>query len=190
MFIPSNTSIYGGVSDQTRPLITLSRVFLGPPLLIMPNGPGSARFYLSPRAGLLHLVGMAGLIAIGGRPNVGKSALFNRLAGRKIAIVHDQPGITRDRISAVSQRASRPFTLWDTGGIFGGGETELTAQVRQAVDEALRDSDLLLFVVDAKQGLSPIDQELARTLRKSRKPAVLVINKIDDDKHEALASEF
>jgi len=128
-------------------------------------------------------------VAIVGRPNVGKSALFNRLAGRKIAIVHDQPGITRDRISAVSQRASRPFTLWDTGGIFGG-ETELTAQVRQAAEQALRDSDLLLFVVDAKQGLSPIDQELARTLRKSRKPAVLVINKIDDDKHEALASEF
>src|SRR5690349_21880860 len=88
-------------------------------------------------------------VAIVGRPNVGKSAVFNRLAGRKIAIVHDQPGITRDRISAVSQRGSRPFTLWDTGGIFGSGETELTGQVRQAAEAALRESDLLLFVVDA-----------------------------------------
>ena len=79
-------------------------------------------------------------VAIIGRPNVGKSALFNRLAGRKIAIVHDQPGITRDRISAICERGSRPFTVWDTGGIFGGGETELTNQVRGAVDEALRDA--------------------------------------------------
>lgn len=129
-------------------------------------------------------------VAIVGRPNVGKSALFNRLAGRKIAIVHNQPGITRDRISAVSERGSRPFRLWDTGGIFGGGETELTDQVRQAAEAALLESDLLLFVVDAKQGLSPIDQDLARMLRKLKKPVVLVINKIDDDKHETLAGEF
>ena len=69
----------------------------------------------------------------------------------------------------------------------GAGESELTAQVRRVVEEAVRESDLLLFVVDAKQGLSPIDQELARILRKSRKPIVLVINKIDDPKHENLA---
>src|SRR5438105_15684673 len=92
-------------------------------------------------------------VAIVGRPNVGKSALFNRLVGRKIAIVHDQPGITRDRISAVCDRGARPFTLWDTGGILGVGERELGAHVRRAVDEALRDSDLLLFIVDAKHGL-------------------------------------
>src|SRR6266508_2131725 len=112
-------------------------------------------------------------VAIVGRPNVGKSALFNRLVGRKIAIVHDQPGITRDRISAICTRGALPFTLWDTGGIFGVGEREL-----------------LLFVVDAKEGLSPIDEELARMLRKSRKPAVLVINKIDNEKREPLAAEF
>src|SRR5438445_2652340 len=129
-------------------------------------------------------------VAIIGRPNVGKSALFNRLIGRKIAIVHDQPGITRDRISATCTRGPRPFTVWDTGGVFGVGELELSAQVRRAAQEALRDSDLLLFVVDAKEGLSPIDEDLARMLRKSQKPVVLVINKIDHEKHEPLAAEF
>jgi GTP-binding protein len=129
-------------------------------------------------------------VAVIGRPNVGKSALFNRLIGRKIAIVHDQPGITRDRISAVCNRGTRPFVLWDTGGIFGRGETELGVQVRDAADAALRESDVLLFVVDAKAGLSPIDEELARLVRKSQKKVVLVINKIDDEKHSSLAPEF
>jgi GTP-binding protein len=129
-------------------------------------------------------------VAILGRPNVGKSALFNRLVRRKIAIVHDQPGITRDRLPAICARGERPFRLWDTGGIFGAGESELIQQVRHAAENALRESDVLLFVVDAKEGLSPIDHELARMLRKSRKPVVLVINKIDTDKHDPLAAEF
>ena len=129
-------------------------------------------------------------VAIVGRPNVGKSALFNRLVRRKIAIVHGQPGITRDRLSATCTRGERPFTLWDTGGIFGAGESELTQQVRRAAENALRESDLLLFVVDGKEGLSPVDAELARMLRKSRKPVVLVVNKIDTAKHDALAAEF
>jgi len=129
-------------------------------------------------------------VAIVGRPNVGKSALFNRLVGRKIAIVHDQPGTTRDRLPGTCTRGERPFTLWDTGGIFGAGESELTQQVRHAADNALRESDLLLFVVDGKEGLSPVDEELARMLRKSQKPVVLVINKIDTQKHDPLAVEF
>src|SRR5947209_1701995 len=129
-------------------------------------------------------------VAIVGRPNVGKSALFNRLVGRKIAIVQDQPGITRDRLSATRTRGERPFTLWDTGGIFSAGESELTQQVRRATENALRESDLLLFVADAKEGLSPVDVELARMLRKSQKPVVLVINKIDSQKHDPLAAEF
>ncbi len=103
-----------------------------------------------------------GTVAIVGRPNVGKSALFNRLAGRNIAIVHDQPGITRDRLAAPCVRGSRPFTVWDTGGIGGAGEVELRAQVRSAADAAMRESDVILFVVDAQHGLTPIDQELAR----------------------------
>ena len=130
-------------------------------------------------------------VAIVGRPNVGKSALFNRLVGRKIAIVHDQPGITRDRISGICTRGERPFTLWDTGGMaVPQSRDELSAQVRRAAEEALSESDVLLFVVDAKDGLSPIDQELARVLRKSQKAVVLVINKIDNEKHEPLAAEF
>src|SRR5215831_2892673 len=129
-------------------------------------------------------------VVIDGRPNVGKSALFNRLLGRKIAIVHDQPGITRDRLSGICTRGERVFTLWDTGGILGAGESDLTQQIRSAAENAFRDSDILLFVVDAKEGLSPVDKELARMLRKSHKPIVLVINKIDSEKHDSLAIEF
>ncbi len=130
-------------------------------------------------------------VAIVGRPNVGKSALFNRLVGRKIAIVHDQPGITRDRISTICTRGARAFTLWDTGGLaVPQSRDELSAQVRRAAEKALHDSDLLLFVVDAKEGLSPIDEDLARMLRKSQMPVLLVINKIDNEKHEPLAAEF
>src|SRR5437773_3590162 len=129
-------------------------------------------------------------VAIVGRPNVGKSALFNSLVGRKIAIVHDQAGITRDRISAICNRGARPFTVWDTGGIFGVGGRELSAQVRLAAEEALRESDLVLLVVDAKEGVSRVDEDLSGTLRKSQKPGVLVINRVDHDKHEPLAAEF
>src|SRR5450432_2316401 len=121
-------------------------------------------------------------VAIVGRPNVGKSALFNRLAGRNIAIVHDQPGITRDRISALCKRGAEPFTIWDTGGIGGHGETELLSEVRRAADAAMREADVILFTVDAPQGLTPIDQELARILRRSKRPVVLVVNKIDHPK--------
>ncbi|HEY2614444.1 MAG TPA: ribosome biogenesis GTPase Der [Chthoniobacterales bacterium] len=132
----------------------------------------------------------AGTVAIVGRPNVGKSALFNRLAGRNIAIVHDQPGITRDRLAAASTRGPRPFTVWDTGGIGGARETELRAQVRSAAEAAMRESGLILFVVDAQDGLTPTDQELARVLRKSKTPVVLVINKIDHPNHQDLETDF
>jgi GTPase len=131
-----------------------------------------------------------GKVAIVGRPNVGKSALFNRLVGRNIAIVHDQPGVTRDRLSALCLRGRRPFTVWDTGGIGGAGEEALRAQVRSAADAAMHESNVILFVVDAQDGLTPIDQELARILRKSKTPVVLVINKIDHPKHEDLESDF
>src|SRR5437667_7195985 len=130
-------------------------------------------------------------VAIVGRPNVGKSALFNRLVGRKIAIVHDQPGITRDRISAICDRGVSPFTVWDTGGMaVPQSRDELSVQVHRAAEQALGESDILLFVVDAKEGLSPVDEELARVLRKSQKPVLLVVNKIDNEKREPLAAEF
>ncbi len=125
-----------------------------------------------------------------GRPNVGKSALFNRIAGRRIAIVHGQPGITRDRISARREINGQHFRLWDTGGIAGAGETQLTADVQTEAARAMKESDLILFVVDGQDGLNPMDRELARIIRKLRKPALLLVNKIDDPKHEAQADEF
>jgi len=129
-------------------------------------------------------------IAIVGRPNVGKSALFNRIAGRRIAIVHGQPGITRDRISAKCEIRGQPFRLWDTGGIVGAGETQLTADVQTEAARAMEDSDLILFVVDGQDGLNPMDRELARIVRKLRKPVLLLVNKIDDPRHELRADEF
>jgi GTPase len=129
-------------------------------------------------------------IAIVGRPNVGKSALFNSIAGRRIAIVHGQPGITRDRISAKCQIRGQPFRLWDTGGIVGAGETQLTADVQTEAARAMEESDLILFVVDGQDGLNPMDRELARIVRKLRKPVLLLVNKIDDPKHQLRADEF
>ncbi len=129
-------------------------------------------------------------VAIIGRPNVGKSALFNRIARRRIAIVHGEPGITRDRISTEAEAGGKKFTLWDTGGIIGGGETELTDQVRASAERAMKDSDLVLFVVDAQEGLNPIDSDLARFVRRQRKPVLLVVNKVDHPTHEPYSDEF
>src|SRR5436853_6576718 len=98
-------------------------------------------------------------VAIIGRPNVGKSELFNRLIGRQSAIVHDQPGVTRDRLSAICTSGMHPFTLWDTGGIGGRGETELSSQVRGGVDAAVRDSEVLGLLVDAQNALTPIHKD-------------------------------
>src|SRR5256886_2693522 len=129
-------------------------------------------------------------IAIVGRPNVGKSALFNRIVGRRIAIVHGQPGITRDRISATCEIAGKTFRLWDTGGIVGAGETQLTDEVRASAELAMKESDLILFVVDGQDGINPMDRELARLVRKLHKPILLLVNKIDDPKHQPRADEF
>src|SRR5947199_1667827 len=129
-------------------------------------------------------------IAIVGRPNVGKSALFNRIAGRRIAIVHGQPGITRDRISAKCEIGGKTFALWDAGGIVGAGETQLTGDVRAAAELTMKESDLVLFVVDGQDGLNPMDRELARLVRKLHKPVLLLVNKIDDPKHQPRVDEF
>src|SRR2546423_4253810 len=129
-------------------------------------------------------------IAIVGRPNVGKSALFNRSVGRRIAIVHGQPGITRDRISATCEIGGKTFRLWDTGGIVGTGETQLTDVVRASAELAMKESDLILFVVDGQDGINPMDRELARLVRKLHKPILLLVNKIDDPKHQPRADEF
>jgi GTP-binding protein len=133
---------------------------------------------------------MSRTVAIVGRPNVGKSALFNRLAGRRISIVHDMPGVTRDRISAECKIGREPFTVIDTGGIGADVDADFTEQVHAEVDLAVEMSDLLLFVVDARDGLTPVDLELAKRLRRVAKPLVLVVNKVDDPKHIPHISEF
>src|SRR5581483_9071414 len=129
-------------------------------------------------------------VAIVGRPNVGKSAIFNRLAGRKISIVHDQPGVTRDRLAAECKLGKKPFTIIDTGGIGSVVDATFSEQVRAEVDIAMQTADVILFVVDAQSGLTPIDQDLAQQLRRIDKPIILVVNKIDDPKHASLESEF
>lgn len=129
-------------------------------------------------------------VAIVGRPNVGKSALFNRLAGRKIAIVHDQPGVTRDRLAAPSRATRTPCTLIDTGGIGSTIEDGFEALVTVEADVAMETADLILFVVDAHDGLTTVDEGLARKLRQARPPVLLVLNKVDDKKHEQSLSDF
>jgi GTP-binding protein len=130
------------------------------------------------------------IAAIVGRPNVGKSALFNRLAGRKISIVHDQPGVTRDRIVAECTLGAHPFTIIDTGGIGGDVDASFAEQVRVEADLALEAAEVILFVVDGKDGLTPVDSELARRLRRAAKPVILVVNKVDADKHRDFDAEF
>ena len=105
-------------------------------------------------------------------------------------IVHGQAGITRDRISAKCEIGGKPFRLWDTGGIVGAGETQLTDEVRASAELAMAESDLILFVVDGQDGVNPMDRELARLIRKLHKPVLLLVNKIDDPKHEPRADEF
>lgn len=133
---------------------------------------------------------MSRTVAIVGRPNVGKSALFNRLAGRKISIVHDMPGVTRDRIVSLCKLGNHPFEIVDTGGIGANVDADFTGQVRAEVEIALAAADVLVFVVDGQDGLTPLDQELARLLRRTAKPIVLAINKIDVDQHGPRAAEF
>lgn len=129
-------------------------------------------------------------VAIVGRPNVGKSALFNRLAGRRIAIVHDQPGVTRDRIAAPGSMPETPCELIDTGGIGEGVDASFSDAVTTEAELAMASADLILFIVDARSGMTPIDQALAKVLRKAHTPIELIINKSDHDAQEEGAAEF
>ncbi|HWQ69008.1 MAG TPA: ribosome biogenesis GTPase Der [Patescibacteria group bacterium] len=131
------------------------------------------------------------IVTIVGRPNVGKSTLFNRLVGGRRAIVHDQPGVTRDRLYATVEWKGRAFTLGDTGGLEPGVGTGLAAQVLAQVRQAVQESVLVIFVVDAREGLTPLDEEIARLLRHDVQVRIVVApNKVDRPTHEVLASEF
>lgn len=129
-------------------------------------------------------------VAIVGRPNVGKSALFNRLANSRISIVHDQPGVTRDRIHAVCKLGSAPFEIVDTGGIGAEPDPDFAEETHFAADVAMATADLILLVVDGPCGITPLDADLAKIVRESGKPVILVINKIDNERQEALAADF
>lgn len=130
------------------------------------------------------------LVAIVGRPNVGKSTLFNRVVGRRIAIVEDTPGVTRDRIYAEAEWNGREFVVIDTGGILLNEADPLRAEVTLQAHAALEEADVVLFVVDADSGISPADQEIADKLRGTPKPVLVVANKADNERREHDALEF
>lgn len=116
-------------------------------------------------------------VALVGRPNVGKSTLFNRLVGRRIALVDDQPGVTRDRRSGEARFGDLTFTVVDTAGLADAPDESLEGRMRRQTDAAVMDADLSLFIIDARAGVTPIDEEFARVLRKTGKPVVVVANK-------------
>jgi GTP-binding protein len=135
-----------------------------------------------------------GLVAIVGRPNVGKSALFNRIVGRRIAIVHDRPGVTRDRVSVEAEWHGRPFTLVDTGGIgLLRGEKADDVIVRAALEQvelAIEAANVIILVVNVQEGVVPLDREAAARLRRSGKPVLVAINKVDTGRADIGAPEF
>jgi GTP-binding protein len=131
------------------------------------------------------------VVAIIGRPNVGKSTLFNRLVGRRQAIVDNEPGVTRDRQYGVVEWAGRRFTLVDTGGFDAFAEEKMTVHIRRQAEEALGEADLVLFVVDALEGLTPLEEELGRILReKAEVDVILVANKVDNPRREEGVFDF
>jgi GTP-binding protein len=137
---------------------------------------------------------MSGLIAIVGRPNVGKSALFNRIVGKRIAIVHDEPGVTRDRVTAEAEWHGRPFTLIDTGGI-GLVRREKAADVitKAAFDQvqiAIDSAHVIILVVNVQEGVVPLDREVAARLRQSGKPVLVAVNKVDTYRAENGLADF
>jgi GTPase len=141
-----------------------------------------------------HPAGMSGLIAIVGRPNVGKSALFNRIVGRRIAIVHDEPGVTRDRISAEAEWRGRPFTLVDTGGIGllrrEKADDVIVKAALEQVELAIEAANVIVLVTNVQEGVVPLDREVGERLRRSGKPVLVAANKVDTRNAESRADEF
>jgi len=122
------------------------------------------------------------IVAIVGRPNVGKSTLFNRLAGERISIVEDKPGITRDRIYSSAEWLDHNFSIIDTGGIEVGSEDEIVYRIREQAELAITEADVIIFLVDGQDGVTTQDQEVAQLLYRTRKPVVLAVNKLDNPK--------
>lgn len=133
---------------------------------------------------------MNNIVAIVGRPNVGKSTLFNRLIQRRDAIVDSVSGVTRDRNYGKSEWNGRGFSIIDTGGYIKGSDDIFEGEIRKQVELAIDEADVILFVVDAEEGLTPMDAEVAKLLRKITKPVLLVVNKVDNGKRLQDAFEF
>ncbi|HLE18168.1 MAG TPA: ribosome biogenesis GTPase Der, partial [Syntrophales bacterium] len=133
---------------------------------------------------------MKPVIAIVGRPNVGKSTLFNRLSERKKAIVIDEPGATRDRNYADCTWGDRSFLLIDTGGFEPAAATQILVQMREQTKLAIEEADIIIFLMDGRDGLMPADMEIAATLREAEKPVFVAVNKVDGPRHEGLIHEF
>lgn len=129
------------------------------------------------------------VVAIVGRPNVGKSTIFNRLVGERVAIVEDTPGVTRDRIYREAEWLTTEFNVIDTGGIEMSDEPMLQ-KVRHQAEIAIDEADVIIFVVDGTDGITPADEEVAKILYKSNKPVVLAVNKIDHPERRELVYEF
>lgn len=129
-------------------------------------------------------------VAIVGRPNVGKSSLFNRLIGKRKSIVEDIPGVTRDRIISTTQWRDAKIEVVDTGGYITDDKDQFSPYIRKQVEKELELSDLFIFVVDGKDGLTELDKEIANILRRTEKPVIVAVNKIDDPQKEKLAYEF
>ena len=130
------------------------------------------------------------IVSVIGRPNVGKSTFFNRIIGGKKAVVHDEPGVTRDRHEAPASWREVPFLLVDTGGLVPDAKSGMTAKIREQTEHALGDADLILFVVDGLEGLTAVDQDIAETIRRSGRPYILVVNKVETDRASNAAHEF
>lgn len=133
---------------------------------------------------------MIPMIAIVGRPNVGKSTLFNRLTRTRRALVDDMPGVTRDRLYGQAEYDGRSYTLVDTGGFDPPADQAFAPQVHAQVHAAIAEADLILFLSDSRAGLNPMDQEVDRILRRAAKPVVYAVNKVDSPKQEESAAEF
>jgi GTP-binding protein len=130
------------------------------------------------------------IVTIVGRPNVGKSTFFNRLVGRRQAIVDDKPGVTRDRNYAVTEWVGQQFLLVDTGGYLPAAKEEIDRAVKEQVEIAIEESDAILFLTDVKTGITDIDLELARLLKNTNKEVLLVVNKVDDIRAESEVGQF
>jgi GTPase len=133
---------------------------------------------------------MNGLVAIVGRPNVGKSTLFNRIVQNRKVVVDDKPGVTRDRIYMNTEWSGKSFVLIDTGGYVPDSEDVFEKAIREQAQIAIQQAQVILFVVDAQTGITPLDRGLADILRSSNKKIILLVNKIDADSHEAELAQF